>query len=158
VLDNISLCILKHLQEDGRTTISELSQKIGLSPAATLERVRRLEDKKIITAYRALLDPLQLKLNLLVFIEVTLEKASPAVFEQFRQGVMQIPKVLECHMMAGGVDYLIKARCKDMTDYRVFLNDLLSQLPSIRETHTYTVMEELKSTTYLPIIPTSTKP
>ena len=89
--------------------------------------------------------------DLLVFIEVVLDRTTPDVFEAFKRGVQAIPEVLECHMVAGGFDYLVKARVKDMNAYRDFLGKSLLQLNGVRETHTYAVMEEVKNTTNLPI-------
>src|SRR5471030_2917793 len=88
--------------------------------------------------------------SLLVFIEVVLDRTTPEVFDAFKHSVQVIPEVLECHMVAGGFDYLIKARVKDMAAYREFLGKTLLQ-KGVRETHTYAVMEEVKNTTKLPI-------
>ena len=92
-----------------------------------------------------------LDVALLVFIEVVLDRTTPDVFDAFKRSVQVIPDVLECHMVAGGFDYLIKARVRDMHAYREFLGKSLLQLQGIRETHTYAVMEEVKNTTRLPI-------
>jgi Lrp/AsnC family leucine-responsive transcriptional regulator len=80
-----------------------------------------------------------------------LDRTTPEVFDAFKRNVQAIPEVLECHMVAGGFDYLIKARVKDMNAYREFLGKSLLQLKGVRETHTYAVMEEVKNTTHLPI-------
>ena len=87
----------------------------------------------------------------MVFVEVVLERTDEDVFEDFRRAILNMPQVLECQMVAGGFDYLIKARVKDMADYRRFLGQSLVSLPSVRETHTYVVMEEVKSTTAISI-------
>ena len=97
-----------------------------------------------------LLDPTLLNRALLVFIEVVLDRTTPEVFDAFKHSVQIIPEVLECHMVAGGFDYLVKARVKDMAAYREFLGKTLLQ-KGVRETHTYAVMEEVKNTTKLPI-------
>jgi Lrp/AsnC family leucine-responsive transcriptional regulator len=104
-----------------------------------------------ILGYTAQLNPHLLDVALLVFIEVVLDRTTPDVFDAFRRGVQAIPEVLECHMVAGGFDYLVKARVKDMNAYRDFLGKSLLQLNGVRETHTYAVMEEVKNTTCLPI-------
>ena len=94
--------------------------------------------------YTAQLNPQLLDVSLLVFIEVVLDRTTPEVFDAFKRSVQVIPEVLECHMVAGGFDYLIKARVKDMSAYREFLGKSLLQLKGVRETHTYAVMEEVQ--------------
>ncbi|HEY5800679.1 MAG TPA: Lrp/AsnC ligand binding domain-containing protein [Burkholderiaceae bacterium] len=151
MLDKISKKILMELQSDGRISNVELATRVNLSPAACLERVRKLHEAGYILAYTAQLDPHLLDVSLLVFIEVVLDRTSPEVFEAFKRSVENIPEVLECHMVAGGFDYLVKARVRDMNAYREFLGKTLLQLKGVRETHTYAVMEEVKNTTKLPI-------
>ncbi|CAN5907503.1 Lrp/AsnC ligand binding domain-containing protein [soil metagenome] len=151
MLDKISKRILAELQNDGRISNVELSTRVCLSPAACLERVRKLQDAGYILGYMAQLNPNLLDVALLVFVEVILDRTTPDVFEAFKRGVKAIPQVLECHMVAGGFDYLVKARVRDMSAYREFLGKSLLQLTGVRETHTYAVMEEVKNTTSLPI-------
>jgi Lrp/AsnC family transcriptional regulator, leucine-responsive regulatory protein len=151
MLDKISKRILAELQSDGRISNVELATRVSLSPAACLERVRKLHEAGYIKGYTANLSPEMLDVALLVFIEVVLDRTTPDVFEAFKRGVQAIPEVLECHMVAGGFDYLIKVRVKDMNAYRDFLGKSLLQLSGVRETHTYAVMEEVKNTTHLPI-------
>jgi Lrp/AsnC family leucine-responsive transcriptional regulator len=151
VLDKINKKILSELQNDGRISNVELAARVNLSPAACLERVRKLQDGGYILGYTALLNPALLEVALLVFIEVVLDRTTPEVFDAFRRSVQAIPEVLECHMVAGGFDYLVKARVKDMNAYREFLGKSLLQLKGVRETHTYAVMEEVKYTTRLPL-------
>jgi Lrp/AsnC family leucine-responsive transcriptional regulator len=150
-LDKISKRILAELQNEGRISNVDLANRVHLSPAACLERVRKLQDSGYILGYTALLNPQLLDVSLLVFIEVILDRTTPDVFEKFKNSVHAIPAVLECHMVAGGFDYLVKARVKDMSAYREFLGKSLLQLTGVRETHTYTVMEEVKNSTNLPI-------
>jgi Lrp/AsnC family transcriptional regulator, leucine-responsive regulatory protein len=114
MLDKISKRILAELQNDGRISNVELATRVNLSPAACLERVRKLQDAGYILGYTAQLNPQLLDVSLLVFIEVVLDRTTPDVFEAFKRGVQAIPEVLECHMVAGGFDYLVKARVKDM--------------------------------------------
>ncbi|AMP02358.1 Lrp/AsnC ligand binding domain-containing protein [Collimonas sp. NPDC087041] len=151
MLDKISKKILAELQNDGRISNVDLSARVNLSPAACLERVRKLQEAGYILHYSAQLNPQLLDVALLVFIEVVLDRTTPEVFDAFSQSVQIIPEVLECHMVAGGFDYLVKARVKDMNAYREFLGKSLLQLKGVRETHTYAVMEEVKHTTKLPI-------
>lgn len=151
MLDKISKRILAELQNDGRISNVELSARVNLSPAASLERVKKLQEAGYILGYTAILNPQMLDASLLVFIEVVLDRTTPEIFEAFRRTIQVIPEVLECHLVAGGFDYLIKARVKDMSAYREFLGKSLLQLNGVRETHTYAVMEEVKSSTKLNI-------
>lgn len=150
-LDEIDRRILRILQKDGRITNVELSRLVNLSPAATLERVRKLEQGEVIRSYMARLDPETVNLGLLVFVQVTLDRTSADIFDSFAKAVRAIPQVSECYMVAGGFDYLVKARVRDMNAYRAFLGKTLTRLPGVRQTHTYTVMEEVKSDLELPI-------
>lgn len=150
-MDEIDRKILGHLQRDGRITNLDLSRHISLSPAATLERVRKLEQAGVIRGYLARLDPHALQLGLLVFIQITLDRTSSDIFDSFSKVIKTIPQVVECYMIAGGFDYLVKARVRDMNAYRLFLGRTLTRLPGVRQTHTYTVMEEVKSDPELPI-------
>ncbi|WP_390634071.1 Lrp/AsnC ligand binding domain-containing protein [Oryzibacter oryziterrae] len=150
-LDKIDRRILGALQADGRITNLELADKVGLSPTATAERVKRLSRDGFIAGYTARLDPTRLQRGLLVFVEIKLDRMNPEVFTTFASAVTKAPEVLECHLIAGGFDYLVKARVRDMEAYREFLSDVLMALPGVRETHTYPVMEEVKNTTALPL-------
>jgi Lrp/AsnC family leucine-responsive transcriptional regulator len=150
-IDKVDRRVLSALQQDGRMALVDLAERIGLSPTATTERVKRLTRDGYILGYSARLDPEKLQLGLLVFIEVKLDRTTPDVFERFAQAVRRAPEVLECHMVAGGFDYLVKTRVADMTAYRRFLGEVLLALPGVRETHTYAVMEEVKKADILPI-------
>lgn len=150
-LDRIDRAILRLLQGDGRMTNVELARQVHLSPTPCLERVRRLERDGFIRGYRAELDPQKLGAALLIFVQVTLDRTTPDVFDRFRAKVREVPEILECHMVAGGFDYLLKLRVPDMATYRAILGDRLTLLPGVLQTHTYMVMEEVKSTVTLPI-------
>ncbi|RZJ28939.1 MAG: AsnC family transcriptional regulator [Brevundimonas sp.] len=151
VLDAVDRRLLKALQEDGRLSNAELARRCNLSPAACFERVRRLREKKVITGYAALIDPAKVGRGLMIFVEVLLDRTTGDMFEAFAEAVRRQPEVLECHMVAGGFDYLIKARVGDMDAYRAFLGDVLVKMPGVRETRTYAVLEEVKATTALPL-------
>jgi len=150
-IDRIDQKILKLLQEDGRITTVDLAEKVGLSPTAASERVKRLFREGFVLGFRAMLDPKKLGRGLLVFIEVTLDKTTSDVFERFGEAVRRAPEVLECHMVAGGFDYLVKTRVEDMAAYRKFLGDVLLALPGVKKTRTFAVMEEVKSDGALPV-------
>jgi Lrp/AsnC family leucine-responsive transcriptional regulator len=150
-LDRTDRKILKALQADGRIATVDLAEKVGLSPTSTSDRVKRLQREGFIAGYGARLDPHRLGLGLLVFVEVSLDKTTPDVFEKFAEAVKRAPEVLECHMVAGGFDYLVKTRVADMAAYRRFLGEILLALPGVKETRTYAVMEEVKSDGMLPV-------
>jgi len=150
-LDPVDRRLLKVLQEDGRISNAELARRCNLSPAACFERVRRLRERKVITGYAAMIDPAKVGRGLMIFVEVLLDRTTGDMFEAFAETVRRQPEVLECHMVAGGFDYLIKARVGDMEAYRAFLGDVLVRMPGVRETRTYAVLEEVKSTTALPL-------
>jgi len=149
--DRIDRRILTLLQADGRISTVDLAERIGLSPTSTSERVKRLQREGFVSGFRAVLDPRRLGLELLVFVEVSLDKTTPDVFEKFAEAVRRAPEVLECHMVAGGFDYLVKTRVADMSAYRRFLGEILLALPGVKETRTYAVMEEVKSDGVLPV-------
>jgi Lrp/AsnC family leucine-responsive transcriptional regulator len=150
-LDRIDLKILRALQDDGRIANLKLAESVGLSPTAVLARVQRLTREGYILGYEARLNPLKLGAGMLVFVEVLLDRTTSNVFEAFKIAVQTQPAIMECHMVAGGFDYLLKTRSADMNDYRQFAGTVLWQLPGVRETRTYAVMEEVKSTTRLPL-------
>jgi Lrp/AsnC family leucine-responsive transcriptional regulator len=148
-LDQIDLDILAALQADGRITNVALAKQVGLSATPCLERVKSLEAAGLITGYVARLSAQALGLGLTVFVQITIERTSQSVFEAFREAVLAIPEIEECHMVAGGYDYLLKVRVPDMAAYRNFLGLVLSGIPGIRETHSYPAMEEVKDATTL---------
>ena len=151
-IDRIDRKILAVLQEDGRITNMDLADRVGLSPTAASERVKRLTRDAYIQGYSARLSPEKLGRGLLVFVEVKLDRTAPDVFDAFAKAAQRSPEVMECHMVAGGFDYLVKARVEDMTAFRRFLSDVMLTLPGVRETHTYAVMEEVKVTNRIPIL------
>jgi Lrp/AsnC family transcriptional regulator, leucine-responsive regulatory protein len=150
-LDTIDRRILRELQADGRITNLKLAEAVHLSPTAVLERVKRLTRDGVILGYEARLNPALLGAGLMVFIEVLLDRTLPDVLNHFRAAVQARPEILECHLVAGGFDYLLKTRVADMTAYRALLGDSIWTLPGVRETRTYAVMEEVKYRTDLPL-------
>ena len=150
-LDRIDLKILDCLQADGRLTNLKLAEAVALSPTAVLARVQRLTREGYIQGYEARLDPHKLGRGMLVFVEVLLDRTTPNVFNEFKAAVQVRDEILECHMVAGGFDYLIKTRMADMAAFRDFAGSVLWQLPGVRETRTYAVMEEVKNSSRLPL-------
>ncbi|MDO6428584.1 MULTISPECIES: leucine-responsive transcriptional regulator Lrp [Thalassotalea] len=150
-LDRIDKNILSELQRDGRLSNVELSKRVGLSPTPCLERVKRLESDNYIIGYQATLNPQKLEAALLVFVEITLTRTSPDVFDDFSKAVQEIDVIQECHLVSGDFDFLLKTRVSDMAAYRELLGDTLLKLPFVSESRTYVVMEEVKLTNILPI-------
>lgn len=150
-LDRIDLRILDALQRDGRLSNLKLAETVALSPTAVLARVQRLTREQYILGYEARLNPRKLRAALLVFVEVLLDRTTPNVFDEFRSSVQDRQEIMECHMVAGGFDYLLKTRHHDMDAYRDFAGRVLWRLPGVRETRTYAVLEEVKATTVLPL-------
>lgn len=148
-LDKIDLKILNALQTDGRMSNLKLAQVVALSPTAVLARTQRLQREGFIVGFEARLNPAKLGRGLTVFVEVLLDRTTPKVFDLFNAAAQARPEILECHMVAGGFDYLLKTRVRDMAAYREFAGNALWQLPGVRETRTYAVMQEVKETTRL---------
>ncbi|MDV6330731.1 Lrp/AsnC ligand binding domain-containing protein [Asticcacaulis sp. 201] len=151
MLDDTDRRLLRLLQADGRITNQALADACHISAAACFDRVKRLRHKGFILGTMAVLDPVKLDRALLIFVEVLLDRTTGDLFEEFARAVNRHPEIMECHMVAGGFDYLIKARVKDMAAYRNFLGDTLVSLPGVRETRTYAVLEEVKNTLSLPV-------
>ena len=148
-LDRVDRRILKILQTDGRISNLKLAETVALSPTAVLARVQRLTREGYILGYEARLNPLKLGAGMLVFVEVLLDRTTQNVFDEFKAAVQVHPEIMECHLVAGGFDYLLKTRCADMNAYRRLAGDVIWQLPGVRETRTYAVMEEVKHSTHL---------
>lgn len=144
-LDRIDRDILRRLQANGRMTNAALARAVNLSPTPCLERVRRLEAEGFILDYVALLNPQKLDAGVISFVQVLLNRTTTDVFRRFKEEINRFPEVLECHMVAGGFDYLLKVRTRDMFEYRNFLDEKLARISYINNTHTYVVMEEVKA-------------
>ena len=153
-LDRIDIKILTVLQANARIPITELAERVGLSVTPCGDRVKNLEKEGVILGYHARLDPQAMGLGLLVFVELKLSTKSGAIFGKFKQEILKLPSVLECHLVSGDFDYLIKARIAQMADYRHLLGDILLTLPGAQESRSYIVMEEVKEGFALPLAET----
>jgi Lrp/AsnC family transcriptional regulator, leucine-responsive regulatory protein len=149
-LDRTDTRILAILQGEGRISNVELARRVNLSPSPCLERVRRLEAAGLIQRYGATLDATALGYGTSAFIQVTLDRTTAEVFDRFRDAVVLIDEVAECHMVAGGFDYLLKLRLRDMEAYREVLARIVD-LPGVAQTHTYVVIEAIKQDAGLPL-------
>jgi len=155
-IDRIDRKILDELQRDGRLTLTELASRIGLSTSPCAERVRRLERGGVILGYHARLNPEALGRGLLVFVELTLSSKSADVFQKMREELLHEPRVLECHLVSGPFDYLVKARLSAMREYRDLLGQILRKVPVPAQSNSYVVMEEIKEGLALPVDPAAT--
>ena len=133
VIDNIDIRILKILQKTGRMTNLDLSEEINLSSSACHRRVSRLEADKIIKHYVAILDPIKIGLSTTVFVEITLNGQTDEVLDKFEEEIKKIPNVLECNLMAGSADYLLKVVAKDTDDFAKIHRESLSRLPGVAQ-------------------------
>lgn len=149
MLDKLDRHILRILQQEGRISMKDLGERVGLSVTPCIERVKRMERDGVISGYYARVDPGALGAKLLVFVEITLNQKSASAFEQFRREVLRIPEVQECHLVSGDFDYLIKARIHEMAEYRKLLGEMLLELPGAAQSKSYVVMEEIKETLVL---------
>ena len=151
-LDKTDRRILDTLQHNCRISNVDLAAQINLSPSPCLERIRRLERSGFIEEYVAHLNPGRLQAELVVYIEVSLKRTATADLDAFNAEMLALEEVVECSMVAGGFDYLLKIRTADMQSYRRFLGDKLAAIDLVAQTHTYAVMESVKSTHLLPIV------
>ncbi|MFK7881293.1 Lrp/AsnC family transcriptional regulator [Roseobacter sp.] len=145
-LDRFDRAILAVLAEDGRISITDLAKRIGLSKSPTQARLRRLEQSGVIIGYRALLDPIQLGLDHVAFVEVRLQDTRESALRAFNSAIAKVPEIEQAHMIAGNFDYLLKVRTRDMSRYRQFLGETISMLPHVAGTSTYVAMEAVKET------------
>lgn len=150
-LDRTDLKILDILQTDGRISNSKLAELVNLSPTAVMARVQKLTKDEFILGYEAKLNPAKLNANFLVFVEVLLDKTTPNVLDDFIDAVTQYPEIVECHMVSGGFDFLIKLRSAGMEEFRRIAGQILWQLPGVKETRSYPVMQVVKESSKIKI-------
>ncbi len=143
-LDAIDMKILHALSRDARITITDLSQEVGLSKTPCNSRLKRLEKEGVILGYRALLDPVKMGLDHIAFVEVKLSDTRAKALNEFNEAARKLPEIEQCHMIAGGFDYLLKVRTQDINSYRKIMGEKLSNLPHLAQTSTYVSMEAVK--------------
>ncbi len=142
-IDHIDHKIIAQLRVDGRMTVTELANRIGLSKTPCQIRLRRLIDEGYIRGFRAVIDPVKLGIGHIAFAEVKLSDTRERALEEFRRAVLLIHEVEECHMIASSFDYLLKVRTADIRSYRHVLGEKISSLPHVASTSTFVVMETI---------------
>jgi Lrp/AsnC family leucine-responsive transcriptional regulator len=142
-IDRFDQAILRIVADDGRITVTELAERIGLSKTPTQLRLRRLVDDGIILGFRAVVDPARLGLDHVAFAEVKLSDTREQALLEFNAAVRRIAEVEECHMIASSFDYLLKVRTSDIRRYRFVLGEKISSLPHVASTSTFVAMETI---------------
>ncbi|AOB27805.1 MULTISPECIES: Lrp/AsnC family transcriptional regulator [Bordetella] len=150
-LDAIDRRILDLLQTDASLTNVELARRVHLSPSPCLARVKALEAAGIIRGYVALADPAQLGLNLNVFIQVSLEKQVESELERFQDAMADCPEVMECYLMTGDSDYLLRVVVADMPGLERFIVNRLSRIPGVKNIRSGFALKQVKYQTALPL-------
>ena len=143
-IDSFDARIIAALVEDGRMSVTDLAARVGLSRSPCQARLKRLMDEGYIRGFRAVLDPVKLRLEHIAFTEVKLSETTEKALSAFNAAVLRIKEVEACHMIAGSFDYLLKVRTRDIRRYREVLGEKISALPHVASTSTYVVMEPVK--------------
>ena len=151
-LDAIDRKILAALQENARLPNVQLAEAVGLSPSPCLRRVRELEEQGVIRRYVTLLDPVPIGLPVSVFVNVTLERQVEQALERFEKAILERPEVMECYLMTGDADYLLRVVCADLAAYERFLLDHLTQIPGVAAIRSSFALKQVKYATALPVI------
>ncbi|QPH52820.1 Lrp/AsnC family transcriptional regulator [Pontivivens ytuae] len=150
-LDTLDLTILSALQRDGRLTNAALAEEVHLSPSACHRRVRRMEKAGVITGYIARLDPRAVGRQTVVFVEITLQGQSEEVLDAFEAALARVPDVVECHLMAGSADYLVKVMAADSEDFARIHREYLSRLPGVAQMHSSFALRTVRAGGGLPL-------
>ncbi|MDO6585048.1 Lrp/AsnC ligand binding domain-containing protein [Salipiger sp. 1_MG-2023] len=149
-LDRIDINILRALQTDGRLSNAELAVRVNVSPATCHRRTQRLFEDGFITGVHAQIAPEPVNLGSVVMVGVVLDRSTPESFAAFEQAVIGMKEVLDCNLVAGDFDYLLKIRVRDMSDFNKLHGKQLIALPGVRQTRTFFVMKEVKDNAPLP--------
>jgi Lrp/AsnC family transcriptional regulator, leucine-responsive regulatory protein len=151
IMDNYDLKILGCLQDDARISNVALADKINLSPAPCLRRVRELEKKRVISRYTTILDSEKLDWSVSVFIEIRLEKQVLEYISIFENMVQQYPEVMECYLMTGTSDYLLRVIAKDLSSLQTFITEKLATIPNVANMKSSIALKQVKYKTALPL-------
>ncbi len=150
-MDALDIKLLKALQKDGRMSNAELADSVALSPSACHRRVQRLEKEGVIRNYVALLNPRAVDRRATVFVEITLKGQADEILQAFERQVALIPDVLECHLMAGAADYLLKVVAQDTDDFARIHKQYLARLPGVAQMQSSFALRTVFKTTALPL-------
>ncbi|MFG1374287.1 Lrp/AsnC family transcriptional regulator [Xanthobacter oligotrophicus] len=150
-LDTTDRKILRELQREGKLTNAELASRVGLSPSPCLARVRALEHDGVISRYVALVQPETLGLGISVFIQVTLERQVEPALETFEARMASYPEVMECYLMTGDSDYLLRVLVRDITELQRFIVQNLSKIPAVANIKSSFALKQVKYNTALPM-------
>jgi len=143
-LDKLDMAILRELQKNARITVTELASRVGLSKTPCQVRMKRLEELGYIMGYTALIDQKKLGSKHIAFVQVTMLDTKTKALNAFNEAVRAIPEIEQCHMIAANFDYLLKVRTTDIESYREVLGEKISNLPFVKQTSTFVVMEDVK--------------
>ncbi len=152
MIDPTDQRILAALQQDGRLSNVDLAERIGLSASPCLRRVRLLEEAKIIRGYHAVVDQVKAGLPVSVFVSVKLERQREADMKRFETAVRRFPEVLECYLMTGSRDYLLRVVARDLADYERFLKATLTRIEGVASIESSFALAQVKHTAVLPIV------
>jgi len=147
-LDHFDREILKILSNDGRIAVADLARRIGLSKTPTQVRLKRLQERRYIVGFRAVLNPQMLGQEHVAFAEVKLSDTREKALNEFNHAIQSIPEIEQCHMIAGSFDYLLKIRTSDIQTYRQILGETISMLPHVANTSTFVAMQSVKDFAY----------
>ncbi|HNU11069.1 MAG TPA: Lrp/AsnC family transcriptional regulator [Rubrivivax sp.] len=151
MLDSIDKRILRALQRNAKQTNAELAQEVGLSATPCSRRVQLLEKQGVIAGYVAMLNPAAVELKFMAFVRITLERQDKTTVERFAREMEAAPEVLECHLMAGSYDYLLRVVARDLDDYQRFQMETLTKIDGVRNVVTEIPLRSVKQTSRLPI-------
>jgi Lrp/AsnC family leucine-responsive transcriptional regulator len=143
-IDRFDRAILRELAADGRMSVTELAERVGLSKSPCQVRLKRLQAQGYIRGFRAVIDPGRLGLDHVAFVEVRLKDTTEGALRAFNAAVQKVPEIEQCHMIAGAFDYLLKVRTSDIRAYREVLGEVISALPHVAATSTHVSMEAVK--------------
>ncbi|WP_341913815.1 Lrp/AsnC family transcriptional regulator [Ferrovibrio terrae] len=150
-LDQIDRKIIKALQDNARLSSQELSERVGISTSPCWRRVKALEEAGVITRYVTLVDPESLGLSISIFTNVSLDKQIETALETFQKAVRKRPEVMECYLMTGDFDYLLRVVVGSLHDYERFLLDHLTKIPGVASIKSSFALKQVKYTTALPV-------
>jgi Lrp/AsnC family transcriptional regulator, leucine-responsive regulatory protein len=150
-LDLIDHKLLEILQSNGKITNAQLSKEIGLSPAPTLERVKKLENTGIIESYHAQIDREKVGLGVMTFVQVTLSGHRKSITEAFVKTIEKVPEIIECHHVTGSCDFLLKVIARDITSYQTLIMETINEIEVVASTQTMVILSTFKNSKVLPI-------